>query len=60
MKVYESTNSNKKGLIKVPQVKIKNSQLLEAGFEIGKEFKVIYEQGRIILKLKKGDNYEPR
>ena len=51
MKVYESTNSNKKGLVKVPQIKIKNSRLLKSGFEIGSEYKIIYGKSRIILQI---------
>ena len=59
MKVYESANSNKRGFNKVPQIKIKNSNLIKSGFEIGKEFTVIYEQNKIILQLNKGEkNYE--
>ncbi len=65
MKVYESTISNKRGFIKVPQIKIKNSQLIKIGFVIGSEYKIIYESGRIILQLiendvnLKGGNHEP-
>ena len=51
MKVYESTNINKRGLVKVPQLKIKNSNLEKSGFLIGCEYKIIYEYGRIILQL---------
>ena len=59
MKVYESSHQTKrdysrKGIPtekKVPQIKIKNSNLLKSGFEIGKEFKVIYEQNKIILLI---------
>lgn len=59
MKVYESSNPNKRGFSKVPQIKIKNSQLNQAGFKIGEEFTVIYQRGKIILQLNKGEkNYE--
>ena len=51
MKVYESTNQNKRDFKKVPQIKIKNSLLKQAGFLIGEEFKVIYQPGKITLVL---------
>ena len=51
MKVYESSHQTKKDFKKVPQIKIKNSNLLNAGFEIGKEFRVMYQQNKIILLL---------
>ena len=53
MKVYESSHPTKRDFKKVPQIKIKNSQLEKSGFEIGREFTVIYEQNKIILQLKK-------
>ena len=63
MKVYESSNPINlpagqagRGFKKVPQVKLKNKKLIQSGFEIGIEFNVIYEQGKIILELSKGDN----
>ena len=57
MKVYESTNTNKRGLVKVPQLKIKNSKLEKSGFNIGQEYKIIYQQEKIILEIiKKGQS----
>lgn len=59
MKVYESTIANKRDFKKVPQIKIKNSRLEKSGFIIGSEFNVTYENERIVLQLKKGeDNYD--
>ena len=49
MKVYKSYNPNKRDSKKVPQIKIKNEMLLNSGFEIGKEFAVIYQPGKITL-----------
>ena len=59
MKVYESSHQTKrdysrKGIPtekKVPQIKIKNSMLENSGFQIGKEFTVIYQPGKITLIL---------
>lgn len=51
MKVYESSNQTKRDFKKVPQIKIKNSQLKNSGFDIGKEFAVIYQPGKITLLL---------
>jgi hypothetical protein len=52
MKVYESSISkNGVDFKKVPEIKIKNSKLLNSGFEIGKQYSVVYEQGKIILVL---------
>ena len=59
MKVYESSHQTKKDFKKVPQIKIKNSNLLNSGFEIGKEFAVVYQPGKITLVLvakEKGNN----
>jgi len=56
MKVYESTIVNKRGFVKVPQLKIKNSNLEKSGFNIGCEYKIIYEHGRIILQLNDDNN----
>ncbi len=59
MKVYESSHQTKKDFKKVPQIKIKNSNLLNVGFEIGKEFAVVYQPGKITLVLvakEKGNN----
>jgi hypothetical protein len=54
MKVYESYNPTKRDCKKVPQIKIKNEQLLNSGFEIGKEFTVRYQSGKITLILVAG------
>ncbi|QQS34804.1 MAG: hypothetical protein IPM56_11080 [Ignavibacteriales bacterium] len=52
MKVYESSIAKNIGdFKKVPEIKIKNIKLLNSGFEIGKEYQVIYEEGKIILVL---------
>jgi hypothetical protein len=51
MKVYKSYNPNKRDSKEVPQVKIKNDLLLNSGFEIGREFAVIYQPGKITLVL---------
>ena len=51
MKVYKSYNPNKRDSKKVPQIKIKNDFLLNSGFEIGKEFAIIYRPGKITLVL---------
>ncbi|HSP88091.1 MAG TPA: hypothetical protein VLN45_08150 [Ignavibacteriaceae bacterium] len=49
MKVYKSYNPNKRDSKNVPQIKIKNDMLTNSGFEIGKEFAVIYQPGKITL-----------
>ncbi|MAT59775.1 MAG: hypothetical protein K8F60_12785 [Melioribacteraceae bacterium] len=49
MKVYESSNSTNWNNSKIPQIKIKNKKLISCGFEIGKEYKVIYQHNKIIL-----------
>ena len=51
MKVYEGSHPTKRDYKKVPQIKIKNSQLIRSGFEIGKEFRVIYQNHKIILEI---------
>jgi len=51
MKVYESNHPTKRDYKKVPQIKIKNSQLINSGFDIGKEFAVVYQPGKITLVL---------
>jgi hypothetical protein len=51
MKVYESSHPTKRDYKKVPQIKIKNSQLINSGFDIGKEFAVVYQPGKITLIL---------
>jgi len=49
MKVYKSYNPLKRVSKEVPQIKIKNDMLLNSGFEIGKEFAVVYQPGKITL-----------
>ena len=58
MKVYESSHPTKRDFTRVPQIKIKNFQLVNSGFEVGKEFAVIYQPGKITLVLvaKEGSN----
>ena len=51
MKVYECSHPTKRDFTKVPQIKIKNFQLINSGFEPGKEFAVIYQPGKITLLL---------
>jgi hypothetical protein len=51
MKVYESSHPTKRDYKKVPQIKIKNDDLRRYGFNIGKEFSVIYQPGKITLIL---------
>ena len=51
MKVYEASHPTKRDYKKVPQIKIKNSQLVNSGFDIGKEFAVVYQPGKITLVL---------
>ena len=51
MRVYKSYHQNKRDSKSVPQIKIKNEDLLTSGFEIGKEFAVIYQHGKITLLL---------
>ena len=51
MKVYKSYNPNKRDSKNVPQIKIKNDMLLNSGFEIGREFAVVYQPGKITLVL---------
>ena len=51
MKVYESSHPTKRDYKKVPQIKIKNSHLINSGFNIGKEFAVVYQPGKITLIL---------
>ena len=51
MKVYESSHPTRRDYTKVPQIKIKNFRLAKSGFEVGKEFKVIYSQNKIILEI---------
>lgn len=59
MKVYESNHPTIRDYKKVPQIKIKNSQLSNVGFEIGKEYHVTYQPGKITLVLvaKEGSNH---
>jgi hypothetical protein len=51
MKVYKSYNPNKRDTKNVPQIKIKNDMLLNSGFQIGREFAVVYQPGKITLVL---------
>ena len=51
MKVYESSHPKKRDYTIVPQIKIKNRKLEEYGFKIGTDFKVIYTQNKILLKV---------
>ncbi len=59
MKIYEGSHPTKRDYKKVPQIKIKNSQLVKVGFEIGKEYDVVYQPGKITLVLvaKEGSNH---
>ena len=51
MKVYVSSHPTKRDYKKVPQIKIKNDDLRKYGFNIGKEYAVIYQPGKITLVL---------
>ena len=51
MKVYESSHPTKGDYKRVPQIKIKNDDLRKYGFNIGKEYAVIYQPGKITLVL---------
>ena len=51
MKVYKSYNPLRRDSKEVPQIKIKNDMLLNSGFEIGREFAVVYQPGKITLVL---------
>ena len=51
MKVYKSYSPNLRDSKEVPQIKIKNDMLSNSGFEIGKEFAVIYQPKKITLIL---------
>lgn len=55
LKVYKSHNGYKE----VPQIKIKNKKLINAGFRVGTEFTIIYECKKITLLLsdKKDSKY---
>jgi hypothetical protein len=56
MKVYKSYSPNLRDSKEVPQIKIKNDMLSNSGFEIGKEFAVIYQPGKITLVLVSKEN----
>jgi len=58
MKVYESSHPTKRDYKKVPQIKIKNDELRRYGFNIGREYAVIYQPGKITLVLveREGEN----
>ncbi|MCL5031035.1 MAG: hypothetical protein M1480_18670 [Bacteroidetes bacterium] len=51
MKVYESSYPTKRDYKNVPQIKIKNYKLGKSGFNIGKEFRIVYGQNKIILEI---------
>ena len=51
MKVYESSHPRKRDFTRVPQIKIKNQKLEQYGFTIGTDFKIIYTQNKILLKV---------
>ncbi len=63
MKVYESNHpiylplAGKRDYKKVPQIKIKNDDLRKYGFNIGKEYAVIYQPGKITLILVEREEY---
>jgi hypothetical protein len=57
MKVYESSHPTKEDYKKVPQIKIKNDDLRKYGFNIGKEYAVIYQPGKITLVLVEREVY---
>ena len=50
-KVYESSHPTTRDYKKVPKIKIKNDDLRKYGFNIGKEYAVIYQPGKITLIL---------
>jgi hypothetical protein len=51
MKVYLSSSPTKRDYTKVPQIKIKNKRLEECGFTVGAQYKIIYNQNKILLKV---------
>ena len=51
MRVYESSHPTKGDYKRIPQIKIKNDDLRKYGFNIGKEYAVIYQSGKITLVL---------
>jgi len=51
VKVYYSSHPTRRDHKKVPQIKIKNEELRNSGFTVGKEFAVIYQPGKITLVL---------
>ena len=55
MKVYESSHPTKRDYTKVPQIKLKNKKLIQSGFDIGKEFRVLYQPNKIILLVVNSD-----
>lgn len=56
MKVYESSHPTTRDFTKVPQIKIKNKKLFQYGFEVGKEFRIIYQSQKIILEVVNSNN----
>ena len=58
MKVYYGSHPTRRDYKTVPQIKIKNEELRNSGFEVGKEFAVLYQPGKITLVLVgKSENY---
>ncbi|MGE5846467.1 MAG: hypothetical protein ACM34O_07070 [Ignavibacteria bacterium] len=51
MKVYYGSHPTRRDYKKVPQIKIKNEELRNSGFEVGKEFAILYQPGKITLVL---------
>jgi len=55
MKVYEGSIHLKEDYKKVPQIIIRNKKLKNCGFDIGKQFAVLYQPGRITLVVISND-----
>jgi len=51
MKVYYGSHPSKRDYKKVPQIKIKNEELRNSGFNIGTEFRITYLLNKIILEV---------
>jgi len=51
MKVYESSHITKDGFTTVPQIRIKNKKLCKYDLNIGTEFKIIYQDCKIIIEI---------
>jgi len=56
MKVYYGSHPSKRDYKKVPQIKIKNEELRNSGFNIGTEFRIIYQLNKIILEVVSKEN----